>query len=117
MTARGHAAEHGQATIELVALLPLLLAAGLAAATLLAARAAHEQAGQAAQAGAMALIQGGDPRAAAREALAPATRRRATITVRGRRVTVRIRPKTPIPGLGHALTAAATADAGPAPSP
>jgi hypothetical protein len=119
MTARSapFAAERGQATVELVALLPLLLAAGLAAATLLAARSAHEQAGSAAQAGAMAVLQDGDPRAAARESLPPATRRRSTIAIRGSRITVRIRPRTPIPGLASTLTASATADAGPGPSP
>ena len=110
-------AERGQATVELVALLPLLLAAGLAAATLLAARSAHEHAGQAAQAGAMALLQGGDPRAAASDALPAEARARTTITVRGHRVEIGLHPRSPIPGPGAALAASATADAGPAPAP
>lgn len=105
--------EDGQATVELVALLPLLLVAALAAASLLAAHAAGERAGAAAQAGAMALIQGGDPRAAARGALPRGTRAR--IEVHGRHVTVRIRPSLPVAALERPLTASATAAAGEAP--
>jgi hypothetical protein len=109
------AASPGQATVEFVALLPLLLIAGLAGAVVLAAQAADEQAGQAAQAGAMALIQGGDPREAARAALPVAARERSVIAVDGRRVTVRVRPRVPVAGLARPLTAEATADAGPEP--
>jgi len=105
----------GQATVELVALLPLLLVAGLTGAAVLAAQSAGEHAHQAAQAGAMALIQGGDPRTAAREALPAGTRSRAAIEVHDRRITVRVRPHVPIPGLARPLTAEATAAAGPAP--
>jgi len=107
----------GQATVELVAFLPLLLAVALAAAALLAGHAADEQAGQAAQAGAMALLQGGDPRAAARAALPSGADGRASIDVDGRRVTVTVRPRLPIAPLARAMTARATADAGPEPSP
>ena len=109
--------ERGQATVELIALLPLLLAAALAGAVLLAAQAAGEQAGAAAQAGAMALLQGGDPRAAAKRALPPAARPRSVIRVRGRRVTVHVRPRLPTATLARPLTAHATADAGPEPAP
>ena len=42
--------ERGQATVELTALLPLLAVVALAGYTVLAARAAHEQAGAAAEA-------------------------------------------------------------------
>jgi hypothetical protein len=109
--------ERGQSTVELVALLPLLLAATLAGAAVLAGQAAGEQAGQAAQAGAMALLQGGDPRSAARRALPQPARDRAAIEIDGHRVTVRIRPRLPIATLARLLTARATADAGPEPSP
>ena len=85
--------ESGQAAVELVALLPLLLIVGLAAAALLAGHAAGEHAGQAAQAGAMALLQGTDPRAAARSALPADVRPRARVEIDGRRVTVRVRPQ------------------------
>jgi hypothetical protein len=107
--------ERGQSTVELVAFLPLVLAAGLAGATILAGQAAEEHAGQAAQAGAMALLQGSDPREAAESALPADSRRRATILVRGRRVTVRVRPNLPPAALADRLTAVATADAGPDP--
>jgi hypothetical protein len=106
-------ADDGQATIELVALLPLLLIAALAAAAIIAAHAAGEQAGQAAEAGAIALLQGADPRDAARRALPTAARDRATIEIDGRRVTVRVRPNIPITALDRPLTGKATADAGP----
>jgi hypothetical protein len=107
--------EDGQATIELVAFLPLVLAAVLAAAAILAGHAAEEQAGQAAHAGAIALLQDRDAREAARAALPPAARGRATIRVADRRVTVHVRPSLPIPTVAKAMTAAATAEAGPEP--
>jgi hypothetical protein len=110
-------AEDGQATVELVALLPLLLIAALAGAALVAAHAAGEHAGQAAQAGAMALLQGRDPRAAARRALPPATRPRAAIEIHGRRVTVHIRPDLPVGAVERPLTGTATATAGPEATP
>lgn len=109
--------QRGQATVELVALLPLLLSAGLAGASILAAQSAAEHAGQAAQAGAMALLQDADVRAAARAALPARARTRAAIAVRDRRVTVRVRPRVPLPFLAGALAATETADAGPEPSP
>jgi hypothetical protein len=109
--------QDGQATVELVALLPLLLIAALAGAALVAAHAAGEQAGQAAQAGAMALLQGGDPHAAARRALPAGTRPRAAIEIDGRRVTVHIRPDLPLTALERPLTGTATADAGPETTP
>jgi hypothetical protein len=105
--------ERGQATVELVALLPLALAAGLAGATILAGQSAAEHAGQAAHAGAVALLQDRDPRAAARAALPPGVR--ADIGVRARRVTVTVHPRVPL--LGSALGATESADAGPASGP
>jgi hypothetical protein len=110
---RGQAA---QATVELVALLPLLLTAALAGFAVLAARAADEQAGQAAEAGALALLQDREPMAAARAALPDGARARAEVRVDDRRVTVRIRPDLPLPALATRLTAKATADAGPDPT-
>ena len=109
--------EGGQATIEFVALLPLVLALALAAAAILAGHSAAEHAGQAAQAGAMAMLQGGDPREAARHALPTGVRNRTTIDIEGRRVTVSVRPRLPVEPLAATLTARATADAGPRASP
>ena len=115
---RVHAAgDAGQATIELVAMLPLVLAVALSAAAILAGHSAAEQAGQAAQAGAMAMLQGGDPREAARHALPTGVRNRTTIDIEGRRVTVSVRPRLPVEPLAATLTARATADAGPRASP
>jgi hypothetical protein len=109
--------ERGQATVELVALLPLVLAVALTAATVLAGQAAAEEAGQAAEAGAVALIQGNDARAAARTAIPERSRARTDITIRGSRVTVTLRPRLPLGFLAAALEATATADAGSEPSP
>ena len=62
-------AECGQASIELLALAPLLLIVAFAAAQVLAALACREYAAHGAHAGAVALLQGGDPVQAARAAL------------------------------------------------
>ena len=108
--------ERGQATIEVLGLLPLIAVVALTAMTFIASYTAHEQAGEAAAAGALALLQGGtDPRTAARDALPQPIRPRATITITGRRVHVRVRPRTalPIPGLSSRLAGSAHADAGP----
>jgi hypothetical protein len=103
----------GQASVEVVALLPLAALVALAIGQLLAAGSARELAGNAAEAGAAALLQGGDPAAAARGALAGWARERATVRVAGRRVEVQVRPRTVIPVLAGRLEASATADAGP----
>jgi hypothetical protein len=105
--------EGGQATVELVALLPLAVAAGLAGATILAAQSAAEHAGQAAHAGAIALLQDRDARVAARTALPDGAR--AQIAVRGRRVTVTVAPDLPV--VATVLSATASADAGREPPP
>ncbi len=106
----------GQASIEVLGFLPLVLLVALAMFTLISAHTAGEQAGEAAEAAALALLQGGaDPRAAARAALPAGSRRRATIAVSGRRVRVRVRPRVllPIPGLADRLAGEARTDAGP----
>src|SRR5688500_8776407 len=109
--ARGRG-QAGQATVELVALLPVMAVVALAVGQLLAAGAAHELAGNAAEAGAAAILQGGDAREAARAALPGWSRERAELRVDGRRVRVRLAPRTVLPGLAS-LTGTATADAGP----
>lgn len=103
----------GQASVELVALLPLAVLIALAIGQLLAAGSARELAGNAAEAGAAALLQGTDPAAAARDALPGWSRERTTVHVAGRRVDVRVRPRTVVPVLAGRLDASATADAGP----
>jgi hypothetical protein len=103
----------GQATVELVGIMPFAALVALAAGQLLAAGAAGELAGHAAQAGAVAIVQGLDPRTAARDALPGWTARRVDVRVRDREVRVEVRPVTLIPGLADELAATATADAGP----
>jgi hypothetical protein len=114
MTARPPASEGGQATVEFVGMLPLALLVALAAGQLLAAGAARELAGNAAEAGAVALIQGLEPADAAREALPGWSKDRADVRVSGRRVRVRLRPVAVIPGVADRLEATVVADAGPA---
>ncbi len=106
----------GQASVELVALLPLLLVVALVALCAVAAHGADEQAGAAAEAAALALIQGGDPRAAARAALP--RHADASVAVAGRSVRVHVRPRLPLPlpGLPERLAGDARAVAGAGPS-
>jgi hypothetical protein len=106
--------ETGQGAVELVALLPLAVVLSLALFALIAGRSAADSAAAAAQAGAMALLQDeGDAAAAARAALPPPVRPQARVEVAGRRVTVAVRPRTPVPFLGGMLAARASAAAGP----
>lgn len=113
--ARRLADETGQASVELAVLAPLLVLVALAAAHLLAAGAAAVLADHAAEAGAIALLQGTDPAAAARAAVPGWSRGRIAVQVKGRRVRVRLRPRAAIPALGGLLEAGGRADAGPAP--
>jgi hypothetical protein len=103
----------GQATVELVAMLPLAAVVALAVGELLAAGAARELAGNAAEAGAAAILQGTDPKAAAHDALPGWSEDRVEIEVSGRRVRVRLRPLPVVPGLADRLAATVVAEAGP----
>jgi hypothetical protein len=103
----------GQASVELLGILPLALLIALAIAQFLAAGSARELAGNAAEAGAAALLQGTDPTEAARNALPGWSRDRATIDISGHRVEIHLRPRTVIPLLANHLEAHASADAGP----
>jgi hypothetical protein len=105
--------ERGQATVEVVALLPLVVAAVLAVTALLAAGQARELAGHAATAGAMAMLRGGDPAQAARAAAPGVPAGRMTVRVDGRSVRVRIAPRPPFGLAGRVLETTAVADAGP----
>jgi hypothetical protein len=105
--------QSGQASIELVALAPLMIVIVVAIAQLLAAGAAHELADHAAEAGAIALLQGADPAAAARDAVPGWSHGRLDVSVDGRRVRVRLRPRALLPALAEMLEATGAADAGP----
>lgn len=106
-------AQRGQASVELVALLPVLVLAALVVAQILAAGRCRELARHAAAAGAMALLQDEDPAAAARRALPGWGRGRLAVAVRGRVVRVTLRPPGLLPGVASALTSRSEADAGP----
>jgi len=99
----------GQASIELVAALPLVLALALASVQLLAVGYSSVLAGNAAEAGALALAAGGEARAGAREALPGWSRARARITARGGHVEVRLRPPALLDALSERLEVKADA--------
>ena len=109
--------ERAQAAVELVAMLPLVATFGLAVGHVLAAEATRELAGHAAEAAAIAVGHGADAEAAARAALPEWSRERVAVTVRGRRVRVRLEPPSVVPGLADVLATTAAADAGPSPDP
>jgi hypothetical protein len=106
--------ERGQATVEAIAAIPLLLLAGSIALQLLLAGYALTLADGAAEAGALALAAGRPAREAARAALPDWAQDRAAIAVRGGEVTVRLRPPSPIPALGDRLALASSAYGRPA---
>lgn len=106
------AGESGQSAVELVALLPLLVAIALGLLQALAAWLACELAGHAAHSGAVAIAEGRDGAAAARAALPGWARSRIVVTARGTRLRVRVTPPSLIPGLAARLAATASADAG-----
>jgi hypothetical protein len=108
----GMRGQRGQATVELVGVLPVLVAVMLGAAQLLAAGVARELADHAAEAGAVALLEGGDPAAAARDALPGWARDRVGVSVTGDRVDVEVRPRIALPSLADELAGRATARAG-----
>jgi hypothetical protein len=112
LAARVAGEARGQASVELVGLIPLAVVVTLALAQALAAGAARALAGHAAEAAALALVQGGDPRQAARDAVPGWSRKRMVVQVEGRRVIVRLTPPTLVPALAGRLTAQETADAG-----
>jgi hypothetical protein len=106
---RRTASERGQASLELLGLLPVLLFVALAAAQLLAVGYSSVLAGNAAEAAALALAGGGDPEAAARDALPGWSSRRLDVAVKGGDVRIRLRPPALLPLLAGELEVSATA--------
>jgi hypothetical protein len=106
--------EHGQATVEAVAAVPLLLLAGVIALQLLATGYALTLADGAAEAGALALASGRPAQRAAREALPGWAAGDVAISVRGGEVTVRLRPPALLPALADSLAVTSSAFARPA---
>jgi hypothetical protein len=105
----GRRPEAGQATVELVAALPALLLAGFLALQLLVAGFALTLADGAAEAGALALASGRDAGPAAREALPGWARDDASVLVQGGRVTVEVRPPSPLGLLSRRISIASSA--------
>jgi pilus assembly protein CpaE len=101
--------ERGQASLELLGLLPLLIAVALAAAQLLAVGYSSVLAGNAAEAGALALAGGGDPRAGARAALPGWSRAHARVSTAGGQVRVELRPPALLRALAQSLEVSASA--------
>lgn len=105
--------EAGQSTVELAAALPALLLAGLVALQLLATGYALTLADGAAEAGALALASGRPAVGAARDALPGWAEDDAEVSVEGGRVTVRLRPPSPLPTLAERLAVSSSAAARP----
>jgi hypothetical protein len=82
----------GQATVELLGALPVVLLIGLVLAQALAVGYAAVLAGTAAEAGALATAAGGDPRQGVRESLPGWTRSGARVSETGGTVRVHLRP-------------------------
>jgi hypothetical protein len=111
--ARPPAGEGGQATVELAVALPVLVLAGLVALQLLATGYALTLADGAAEAGALALASGRPAVAAARDALPGWAEDDVAVSVDGGRISVRLRPPSPLPGLADRLAVTSSAQARP----
>ena len=101
--------ERGQASVELLATLPLVLLIALSLTQLLAVGYASVLAGNAAEAGALAMAGGGDARAAVRSALPGWSRAHGQISVKAGEVRVRLRPPALLPAFAHRLEVHAAA--------
>ena len=100
----------GQATVELVLALPLVVAVAFGVYGFLAAGRAREQAGAAAHAAALAILQDRDPEDAAAAALPRGDRRRLKVRVSRTQVAAELRPDVPV--FAALLRATARAEAG-----
>lgn len=104
--------DDGQATVEVLGVVPLVLVVVLAVGQGLAYGSARESAHAAAHAGALAIAQERDPVQAARAAVPDLGRSRLRLTVRSRVVDAAVMPKTVVPGVAGLFVAHARADAG-----
>lgn len=104
--------ERGQATVELLAAIPLLLVAGGVALQLLLVGYALTLADGAAEAGALALAAGRPAKGAAEKAL-PSWARAAEVVVRGGEVTVRLAPPSLLAAVGERLAVTSSSYARP----
>jgi len=104
-------AETGQATVELVAAVPALLLAALISLQLLAAGYALTLADGAAEAGALALAEGGSAAQAARDALPGWADGNVSVAVEGDEVIVHLRPPSPFGTIADHLAVTSMASA------
>jgi hypothetical protein len=93
----------GQATVELLGAVPVVLLLGLVLFQLLAVGYAAVLAGNAAEAGALAVAGGAEATAAARAAVPGWSRAGMRVDVKGGRVEVRMRPPSALAGLARRL--------------
>jgi hypothetical protein len=93
----------GQASVEFLAAVPMILVAGLVCLQLLAAGYALTLADGAAEAGAIAAASGLAEEPAVRAALPGWAADRVDVDSEGGRVTVRLRPPSPLAAVGRAL--------------
>ncbi|HEX7244382.1 MAG TPA: hypothetical protein VF245_02305 [Solirubrobacterales bacterium] len=107
------AGHDGQATIEAIAAIPLLLLTGAVILQLLVAGYLLTLIDGAAEAGALALASGRPAREAVTATLPGWAEGGTEVAVRGGEVSVRLRPPSPVPGLADALTLTSTAFARP----
>jgi Flp pilus assembly protein TadG len=103
--------EAGQATVELVAAVPALLLAALISLQLLAAGYALTLADGAAEAGALALAEGGSAAEAARQALPGWADDDISVSIADGAVSVRLRPPSPFGAIAERLAVTSTASA------
>jgi hypothetical protein len=108
------ARESGQATVEAVVAVSLLVLAGTIALQLLVAGYALALADGAAEAGALALAAERPAKEAVRESLPSWARDDAEVSVHGGEVTLRLTPPLLLPGVGDVLTVDSSAYARPA---
>lgn len=91
-------------------MVPLLFALGFVIIAVLASFSAREAAGHAAEAGAIALLQDHDGKAAALKSLSGWPKDKVNVQVKGGRVSVRVSPRLPLRGLSKRLTQTSSTD-------
>jgi hypothetical protein len=101
--------ESGQASVELVAGVPALLLAGLVALQLLATGYSLTLADGAVEAGAVAIAGGRSPQAAVEAALPAWAEDRIDLERQGGRLTVRLRPPSPLDAVARTLQVSSSA--------
>lgn len=101
--------ESGQATVESLVAVPLLLLIGVVSLQLLAAGCALSVADGAAEAGALALARGRSARGAALQALPAWARERASISISGGEVSVSLPTPSLLPAVSDALAMSSSA--------